>query len=94
MFQKARDMYKLQKDASAAKKKLDNIHIEAEVRGVTVVISGQQKAISINVQDEALLTNKGKLESALLEAFNKALEKSQKVAAEEMKEVMGSMGLL
>ena len=37
--------------------------------------------------------NKMKLEKALLTAFNKAVKKSQEIAAERMRDVMGDLGL-
>jgi DNA-binding protein YbaB len=40
-----------------------------------------------------LLKDKVRLEKAALEAINKWLKKSQEIAAEKMKDVMGNMGL-
>lgn len=91
MFDKVKDMYKLQKQAKQIKKKLANTHIEAEVDSVVVVINGEQEIINVTIPEE-LLTNPKKLEQALVKAFNKAVKKSQQIAAEEMKDVMGGMG--
>lgn len=92
MLGKMKDMYKLQKQAKQIKKKLKNIHIEAEEKGVTVTIDGEQNIISISISDEAM-ENKNLLEKSIKEAINKATKKSQQIAAEEMKAVMGDMGL-
>jgi len=92
MFDKAKDMYKLQKQAKEVKKKLENIHIEAEQDDVKITIDGQQNVISVSI-GESILNKKEDLENALKKAFNKAIKKSQEIAAAEMKDVMGSMGL-
>lgn len=87
-----KDLYKLQKQAKQIKQKLQNTHVEAEVEGVTVVIDGQQEVISVNISDEAY-ANKKKSEDNLVKALNKAIKRSQQIGAEEMKDVMGDMGL-
>jgi DNA-binding YbaB/EbfC family protein len=92
MLGKMKDMYKLQKQAKQIKKKLKNIHIEAEEKGVIVTTDGEQNIISVSISDEAM-QNKGILEKNIKEAINKATKKSQQIAAEEMKAVMGDMGL-
>jgi len=92
MLGKMKDMYKLQKQAKQIKKKLKNIHIEAEEKGVIVTVDGEQNVISIQISDEAM-ENKATLEKSIKEALNKATKKSQQIAAEEMKAVMGGMGL-
>ncbi len=92
MLGKMKDMYKLQKQAKQIKKKLKNIHIEAEEKGVIVTVDGEQNVVSIQISDEAM-ENKATLEKSIKEALNKATKKSQQIAAEEMKVVMGGMGL-
>jgi len=92
MFDKAKDLYKLQKEAKKIKKELKNTHIEAEYEGVTIIINGEQEVMSIKFSDE-ILENPKKLEKALIQAFNKAVKKSQQVGAEMMKSVMGGLNL-
>ena len=84
---------KLQQEASKIQNELSNIHIEAESDGFVVTIDGQMKAIKVEIEDETLLKDKTRLEKAALEAINKGLKKSQEIAAEKMKGVMGDMGL-
>lgn len=93
LFDKAKNLYEMQKKAKDIKKKLANIHIEAEASGVVVTINGEQVVVKVEIKDESLLTDKEKLQAALTEAFNKAVKKSQEVAAENMKDIMGSLGL-
>lgn len=92
MLGKLKDMYALQKQAKQIKKELKNLHIEAEHNGVTVIIDGQQEIISITISDEAM-QDKRKLEESVKRAFEKALKKSQQIAAEKMKGIMGDLGL-
>jgi len=89
---KLKDMYKLQKQAKAIKKELKNIHIEAEEKGITIVLDGEQNVVSINIPDEAM-TDKSSLEENIKKAFEKGLKKSQQISAEKMKGIMGDMGL-
>lgn len=91
MFGQMKDMYKIQKQAKQIKKKLAKTHIEAEVEGVIVTINGEQEVVEVKIPDDK--KNDPKLEKYLLEAFNKAIKKSQQIAADEMKDVMSEMGL-
>ncbi|HRY91662.1 MAG TPA: YbaB/EbfC family nucleoid-associated protein [Candidatus Gracilibacteria bacterium] len=91
MFDKIKDLYSLQKKAKQIKKDLKNIHIEAEVDGVIVIMDGEQEIVKLTIP-ENLANNISKLEDIIAKAFNKALKKSQEIAAEKMKDVMGPMG--
>jgi len=92
MFDKAKDLYKLQKQAKKIKKQLKNTHIEAEHEGVTVVINGEQEIVSVTLSDDAL-GNKKQMEDSLVKALNKAIKKSQQIGAELMKDVMGGLNI-
>ncbi len=85
------DMYKLQKEAKKIKKELGKIHVFAESDGVKVTVNCEQEVLSVEFADEAVLSNSKKLEKAILDASNRAMKKSQQVAAEKMKAVMGGM---
>ena len=91
LFGQMGDMYKLQKEAKKIQKELANIHIFSESNGVKVTVNGKQEVISVEFEDESILQDPKKLDKALVEALNKALTKSQQVAAEKMKSVMGGM---
>jgi len=83
-----KDLFALQKQAKALKK----IHIESESNGVIVIMNAKQEIIEIKIPDE-LLTNKKKLEKSITESMQKALKKSQEVAANEMKDLMKGFNL-
>lgn len=92
-------MYSLQKQTKSVKKELKNIHIESEVDGVTVVITGEQEFVSVKVSDGAWadLKNheygKKKLEEIIIKAANKAMKKAQEIAGAKMKGVWGQLGI-
>lgn len=94
IFGQAKDMYQLQRKAKEIKKQLAGLHIEAAVEGVIVTINGEQEVVDIKIPEEMLKPeNQMKLQTALLSAFNKAIKKSQEIAAEKMRDVMGNLGL-
>lgn len=78
------DLKKMRDQAMEVQKRLAQIKITIEHKGVTVVMTGDQKVQSIQGDMEP-----GKV----TEAVNEALKQSQKVAADEMKGLMGGMGL-
>jgi DNA-binding protein YbaB len=95
MFDKVKDMYKIQKEARRIKGELKNTHIEAETEGVTVTINGEQEVITVSISDEALAKAQEKkrvLEENIEKTFNKAIKKSQQIGAEKMKDIMGDSG--
>lgn len=88
---KAKDMYKLQKQAKQIKKELKNIHIESEAEGIIVTMDGEQQCVDVKIP-ESLATNLKAIEKGCMQAFNKGVKKSQQIGAEKMKDVMGDMG--
>jgi DNA-binding protein YbaB len=78
------DLKKMRDQAMEIQKKLADIKITVEHQGVTVVMTGDQKVVSISGDNDL---------NKVTHAVNEALKQSQKVAAEEMKGMMGGMGL-
>lgn len=92
-LQKARDMYRIQKQAKGIKKDLKNIHIEAEEGGVTITFNAEMEVVSVQISDEAMQNGKKSLEGKIEKAIGKGLKKAQQIAAEKMKGIMGEMGM-
>ena len=98
LFSKARDMYSLQKQAKTLKKELKNIHIEAEVDGVTVLVNGEQEVLSVKIAETQWAQWKDdqfghkRAEEAVMKAFTKGLKKAQEIGASKMKGLWGEMG--
>ena len=84
VFDKFGDQAKLIKQAMALKKALEAELITIEESGVEIVISGDQKI-------KKLVVN-GMTNAVLVEVLNKALKRSQEVAARKMQEMAGGMG--
>lgn len=98
-FSKAKDMYALQKQSKTIKRDLKNTHIEAEVSGITVVVTGEQECVSVTLSEQAWAEwksseyGKRQLEETLLKALNKALKKAQEIAGTKMKGVWEQLGV-
>lgn len=92
MFDKVKDLYKLQKQAREIKGKLKNTHIEAEHEGVKITINGEQEVMKVEISDEAMVDKK-RLAENLEKCFNKAIKKSQQIGAELMKDVMSGLNM-
>ncbi len=83
-------MKKLQKELSK-----EIIEVDAGDGAVVVKINGEQKIKKIEIDPEQVdLDDIGELEGWIEEAVKEAINKSQQVAAEKMKPVMGQLGNL
>mgnify|MGYP001566209428 CR=1 FL=1 len=78
------DLNKLRQQAMQMQKNLSAQTITVEENGVKVVITGDQKIVEISVQ--------GIGNPVLNEVLNKAIRKSQELAAKELMNVSGGMG--
>lgn len=76
------DLKKMRDQAMEIQKKLSDIRITVEHQGVTVVMTADQKVVSISGEPDL---------QKVTHAVNEALKQSQKVAAEEMRPMMGGM---
>ena len=83
-FGKLGDLNKLRQQAMQMQKNLAGQQITVEESGVKVVISGDQKIIELSVQ--------GIGNPVLNDVLNKAIRKSQELAAKELMNVSGGMG--
>lgn len=93
MFNQAKMLMKIKK----AQKELANeiIEVEAGDGAVVVRITGEQKIKKIVIDPEQVdLDNIGELERWVESAVKEAIVRSQQVAAEKMKPLMGNLGNL
>lgn len=93
MFNQAKMLMKIKK----AQKELANeiIEVEAGDGAVVVRITGEQKIKKIVIDPEQVdLDNVGELERWVESAVKEAITRSQQVAAEKMKPLMGGLGNL
>lgn len=93
MFNQAKMVMKIKK----AQKELANeiIEVEAGDGAVVVRITGEQKIKKITIDPEQVdLDDIGELERWIETAVKDAINRSQQVAADKMKPLMGSLGNL
>lgn len=76
------DLKKMRDQAMEIQKKLADIRITVEHQGVTVIMTADQKVVSISGEPNL---------EKVTHAVNEALKQSQKVAATEMQGMMGGM---
>ncbi len=76
------DLKKMRDQAMEIQKKLADIRITVEHLGVTVVMTADQKVVSITGEPDL---------QKVTHAVNEALKQSQKQAAQEMQGMMGGM---
>ncbi|MFH0770524.1 MAG: YbaB/EbfC family nucleoid-associated protein [Candidatus Peregrinibacteria bacterium] len=88
-FSKLKDMFRLQREAKRVKKVLKKILVEAEARGVKVVINSELEILSVTIAPEV---DRDQIADLLMDALNRAIKKAQIVASEHMQGVMGEMG--
>jgi hypothetical protein len=87
MFDKVKQLGELKKmrdQAMQMQKALAQEKIEVEEQGIRIVMTGDQKIETIEIDDE----NQFKL----VDVLNKAIKKSQEVAARKLQEMSGGLG--
>ena len=80
------DMNKLRQQAMAMQKSLAGQVITVEENGVKIVITGDQKIVEITIQ--------GMGNPVLNDVLNKAIRKSQELAAKELMNISGGQGMM
>ena len=86
----------LKSKLSKAQKELAKTLIEVDVGqgAVKVIVTGQQKIKSIKISPEVIDSAKAKrLEGLVLKAVSEALDKSEKMAAKQLKSLTGGLNI-
>jgi len=84
----------LKKNLDKAQKELSKVVVEADSGkgAVKVTVNGQQKILSIKISPEVINPNKAEnLEKLVLKAISEATDKSQKLAAKQLKGLTGGL---
>jgi DNA-binding YbaB/EbfC family protein len=91
MFDKMKQLMEMQKKMQEMKRALDVTVFEvASSDGlVRISMNGSQEVESVSLSDSAAAAPKSALEKSLQDAYNKAIKRSQAIAAEKMKEMTG-----
>ncbi len=74
---------KLRQQATQMQKQLQQEIIEIDEDGIRIVMTGDQKVETIMID--------GEYQERLVKVFNKAIKKSQKVAAKKLQEMSGGL---
>jgi nucleoid-associated protein EbfC len=94
MLNKMKNIFEAQKKMNDIKKNLEKVIVDHEAcQGkIKITMNGTQRVQGIII-DQSLLQadNKAKLEKELVNCINAASDKVQKVAAEQLKSVMGDL---
>jgi len=96
MFDKAKQLYQLQKEARSVQKELKETEIEARSNNgaVSVVFTGDMHIKSLEI-DKSWLSDdkKSELENEVVKVVGEAISRSQAYAADKTKKLMGDMGM-
>ena len=88
------DAWELRSKLAKVQEELQKMTVEVSTgRGaVKVAMNGKQKVLSVKISPDAMDSNKPeKLEELVLKAVNEAIEKSQKLAAKQLKGLTGGL---
>lgn len=83
-FSQLGDLKKMRDQAMAIQKQLQAQQLTVEKHGVKIIITGDQKVIS--------LESNGKSDNDIRDAFNEAVKKSQEAAAKHLASMGGGLG--
>ena len=86
-FQQLRDLKKMRDQAMEIQRQLAAEEVVVEEGGIKIVMTGDQKVKNLEVDGES--------QNRLIDVLNKAIKKSQEVAAKKLQEMGGGLsGLL
>jgi DNA-binding protein YbaB len=83
-FKQIGEIKKMRDQAMAIQKELQQEEVKVDKRGVTVIMTGDQRIKSI-------VTN-NKSDDDIKEAVNEAIKKSQEIAAKKLQQMTGGLG--
>ena len=83
-FQQLKDLKKMRDEAMALQKELAAEKTEVNENGIRIVITGDQKIQEIEIE--------GEKKDKLKEVLNKAIKKSQEIAAQKLQQMGGGLG--
>ncbi|MCX5668567.1 MAG: YbaB/EbfC family nucleoid-associated protein [Candidatus Omnitrophica bacterium] len=91
MFDKMKGLFEMQKKMQEVKRELDNINfdIQSSDGAVKITMNGSQEIKEVVIKDNLGESEKARLGNSLKDTFNRAIKRSQEVAAQKMKEVTG-----
>jgi len=94
MFDQMKKLMEMRQQAEKIKRQLEASLIEVnDVEGIKIVVDGAQRFHSLDIDEKLLVSEKKQqIQKDLVKSLNKAISKSQSLAADQMKQVMGLPG--
>ncbi len=91
MFDKIKGLMEMRKKLEEIKKELDKTNFDIESSGglVKITMNGSQEVREVSLGSGSLDGVKDNLQKELKEVFNRAIKRSQEIAAQKMKEASG-----
>ena len=91
MLDKMKALFEMQKKMQEVKRELDNTNFNVQSSDgiVNITMNGAQEVKEIVIKDNLSEPEKMHLGSSLKDTFNRAIKRSQDIAAQKMKEVTG-----
>ena len=91
MFDKMKQLMEMQNKMQEIKRELENTYFDVLSSDglVKVTMNGAQEVREIVLQNDAQSQEKTVLEKSLKDAYNRAIKRSQIIAAEKMKHITG-----
>jgi len=88
MFNKLKQIKDLRTKAKSIQSTLAEEVIENETKGISITMDGNQQVQTIHVND-SLMSDKTRLEAAMVEAMNDTVKKVQKAMAKKLQDMGG-----
>jgi len=91
MFDKMKALLEMKSKMEQMKRELENttFEVRSSCGLVKVTMSGAQELKELKINGDIAKIDKAALENASRDAFNRAIKRSQEVAADKMKQVTG-----
>jgi len=91
MFDKMKGLMEMRKKFEEIKKELDRTNFDIEGSGglVKITMNGSQEIQEVSLDSVCLDGAKDNLQKELKDVFNRAIKRSQEIAAQKMKEASG-----
>ncbi len=91
MFDKVKGLMEMRKKLEEIKKELDKTYFDIESPGglVKITMNGSQEVQAAALSGAYLEAPKDKLEKDIKDSLNRAIKRSQEIAAQKMKEATG-----
>lgn len=81
----------MMKQARDLQKKMADITLTEEYKGIKITINGKQEVLSLEITDDEILADKEKLARNMKDAINNALSRSQREIATKMQGDLSSL---